>query len=100
MKAQPRRIDIVPAPQDRLAFEVRVHEGGSQSRHRVTVSSEEGARFHPAAPVRLVEASMNFLLDREPKESILGAFDIGVIRRYFPEYDRVVQDYLARLARS
>jgi hypothetical protein len=28
------------------------------------------------------------LLDREPKESILGRFDAMVISRYFPEFER------------
>ena len=41
---------------------------------------------------------MRFLLDREPKESILGAFDMGVIRRYFPEFDDALPGYLARPA--
>jgi len=41
---------------------------------------------------------MAFLLDREPKESILGAFDISVIRRYFPEFDEAFPAYLARPA--
>ena len=39
---------------------------------------------------------MRFLLDREPKELILGAFDISVIRRYFPEFDDALSRYLAR----
>jgi len=37
---------------------------------------------------------MRFLLDREPKESILGAFDTRVIRRYFPEFDETFPGYL------
>ena len=40
---------------------------------------------------------MAFLLDREPKESILGAFDINVVRRYFPEFDKAFPAYLAQL---
>jgi len=35
----------------------------------------------------LVRASFDFLLAREPKESILKAFDLAVIKRYFPDYD-------------
>lgn len=30
--------------------------------------------------------SFEFLLAREPKESILGRFDVTVIDRYFPEF--------------
>jgi hypothetical protein len=36
------------------------------------------------------------LLDREPKESILGRFDVAVISRYFPEFDRDLPHYLSR----
>ena len=39
---------------------------------------------------------MRFLTDREPKEAILSAFDIGVIRRYFPDFDDAFPGYLAR----
>jgi hypothetical protein len=34
----------------------------------------------------LVKKSFEFLLKREPKESILKEFDIMVIRKYFPEF--------------
>ena len=40
---------------------------------------------------------MRFLIDREPKESILSAFDTNVVRRYFPEFDDAFPGYLARL---
>jgi hypothetical protein len=39
-------------------------------------------------PERCLEATFRFLLDREPKESILGRFDATVISRYFPEFER------------
>jgi hypothetical protein len=35
------------------------------------------------------------LLDREPKESILGSFDVTVISRYFPEFERELPNYLS-----
>jgi hypothetical protein len=53
----------------------------------------ETGRRSPAA----VEAAMRFLIDREPKEAILSAFDIRVIRRYFTEFDDAFPGYLARL---
>jgi len=34
-------------------------------------------------PERCIEAAFEFLLDREPKESILRRFDVTVISRYF-----------------
>ncbi len=39
-----------------------------------------------AGPEALVTESFRFLLEREPKESILGSFDLTLIGRYFPEY--------------
>jgi len=47
-------------------------------------------------PEKLIEASFEFLLDRESKESILSRFDLPVIKRYFPEYERKIVDYLER----
>ena len=43
-----------------------------------------------ASPEELVTESFRFLLEREPKESILRSFDIMVIGRYFPEYEREI----------
>ncbi len=97
---QSRNIDVVPEFPDSLTFIVTVAEGAGESRHRVTLSADDAARFSAYAPHRIVEAAMMFLLDREPKESILGAFDIGVIRGYFPDFDRAFPDYLARMADS
>jgi hypothetical protein len=39
----------------------------------------------------LVEKSFEFLLEREPKESILSEFGIMVIAKYFPEYPDVIK---------
>ena len=63
---------------------------GSDTRHRVRVSRADLARLAPGAsdPVNLVEASFAFLLEHEPKESILREFDLTVIGRYFPDYER------------
>ena len=36
----------------------------------------------------------HFLLDREPKELILQRFDVTVISRYFPEFERELPHYL------
>jgi hypothetical protein len=36
----------------------------------------------------LVARSFDFLLRREPATSILRTFDLAVIERYFPEYEK------------
>jgi hypothetical protein len=80
-----------------LSFRVAVRDARGESRHQVTMAPQDAERFAKlgAEPARAVEAAMAFLLDREPKESVLGAFDINVIRRYFPEFDRAFPAYLA-----
>jgi len=76
---------------------VTVREG-TETQHRVRVSQVDLARFAPGAsdPVDLVEASFAFLLEREPKESILRGFDLTVIGRYFPDYEWEIGHRLAR----
>ena len=73
-------------------FQVTVSEGGSQTSHRVTLTSGDYERLTNEAcgTDELVRRSFEFLLEREPKESILGEFDITVIARYFPEYEREI----------
>jgi hypothetical protein len=61
-------------------FRVCVTEDGSRTTHRVTVSVDEAARFGAGvSPEALLEESFRFLLEREPKESILSRFALSVI---------------------
>jgi hypothetical protein len=92
-----RKIVVSASSAGKLTFDVVVRESRGESRHRVTVSPRDAAWFAKlgADPARAAEAAMAFLLDREPKESILGAFDINVIRGYFPEFDKAFPAYLA-----
>jgi hypothetical protein len=91
-------ISLTPDPAHALTFDVVVRDARGESRHRVTIEADEARRWAKlgAEPSRCVEAAMRFLLDREPKESILRAFDISVIRRYFPELDDAFPVYFAR----
>ncbi len=77
-------------------FQVVVSEGGSRTTHRVTVAREAYERLagQVCSPEELVRQSFEFLLEREPKESILRQFDITVIGRYFPEYEREISKRL------
>ena len=52
--------------------------------------SSNGWRPARDDPVDLVRRSFVFLLEREPKESILRSFDLPVIGRYFPDYEREI----------
>lgn len=68
-------------------YDVTVEDGRGVSHHEVTVWPSDVERYAPdTAPEDLVEASFRFLLEREPKESILRRFELPVIERYFPEY--------------
>ena len=82
---------------DPLEFEVIVREGKGETRHAVTMSRETCERLTAGkhTPERCLEAAFRFLLDREPKESILGRFDVTVISRYFPEFERELLRYLS-----
>jgi len=79
------RISVTPAGGD--VYTVEVEDGRGATRHEVTARPEDVAALGGGASAeRLVEESFRFLLEREPKESILRSFDLPVIRRYFPEY--------------
>jgi hypothetical protein len=74
---------------DQFKFRIRIIEAGSETTHEVTVSPNDYTKLagEKIQPEELVRRSFEFLLEREPKESILTRFDLSVIRRYFPEYD-------------
>jgi hypothetical protein len=83
---------------DALAFEVIVHQGRGESRHRVTLARQTLEKFAPGETgENCVKAAFRFLLDREPKEAILKHFDIAIIPSYFPEFSRELPRYLAQL---
>lgn len=42
-------------------------------------------------PERVLEESFRFLLEREPASSILRGFELPVIARYFPEYEKEIR---------
>ena len=84
---------------DPLLFEVIVREGLATTRHTVSISQDACARLTAGKypPERCLEAAFRFLLDREPKESILPRFDVTVISRYFPEFEHELPRYLPQL---
>ncbi|MGH9355173.1 MAG: hypothetical protein ACRD10_03500 [Terriglobia bacterium] len=70
-------------------FRITVTEGGGQSSHVVTLKPEYHRKLTAGkiSAEELVRRSFEFLLEREPKDSILANFDLPVIGRYFPEYE-------------
>lgn len=75
--------------------EVEVEQDGVRTQHTVLVSPADVERWGSGDGKgdveHLVRRSFDFLLDREPAASILSTFDLSVIQRYFPEYDRVIR---------
>jgi hypothetical protein len=74
-------------------FQVRVSESGTASKHQVTLDPKYCAKLvgEEVQPEELIRKSFEFLLEREPKECILMRFDLTVIGRYFPEYEREIK---------
>ena len=92
-------VTVTPCRGSGFTFNVIVRDLHGESRHRVTIEANEAERWAKlgAEPSRCAEAVMRFLLDREPKKSILNAFDMRIVRRYFPGFDDAFPSYLARL---
>jgi hypothetical protein len=87
-----------PAP-DGWRCAVTVRDGRGSSSHAVTVSTDDATTLAAAADAgdveRLLYETFDFLLEREPKESILRSFDVSVVSRYFPEYEHEIRSRLA-----
>jgi hypothetical protein len=78
---------------DPMRFDVTVREGDATTEHDVTVYEANLERLGAGrSPEAFVSACFAFLLEREPKESILSSFDVAVIDRYFPEFEREIAD--------
>ncbi len=75
-------------------YRVNVSEHGSVSVHEVRVPAADFNVLTDGtmSEEQLLRASFEFLLEREPKESILRDFDIMTIARYFPEYPDAMKD--------
>jgi len=81
-------------------LEVRVIEGKSQTSHRVKLNTADYERITGGKvdPAELVRRSFEFLLENEPKESILARFDLTVIGRYFPDFEREMKRRLGSIS--
>lgn len=73
-------------------FEVTV-SNGNQTVHTVKLSEHYYQKLTNGdmTAEELIKRSFDFLLQREPKESILRTFELQVISRYFPEYEEQIK---------
>jgi hypothetical protein len=85
--------EIAVSPLGAGRFRVRVDDGASSTEHEVAVSAADLERLGAGYPFpeAFVRACFDFLLEREPKESILRSFDVTVIGRYFPEFEGTIR---------
>ena len=80
---------------DDRTFEITVADQ-TITTHRVTVDPayHEKLTGGHISTEKLVEKSFEFLLKRESNTSILRAFELPVIGRYFPEYETTIRKML------
>ncbi len=81
------------ATDDTWVFGIDIEDDNGRSYHRVTVDKTywnqlTGRNTNPEA---LVHRSFEFLLEREPRESILSEFNLHVINQYFSDYEEAMQ---------
>ena len=95
-------------------IEVGCENAGTGWQCRVTVTDDRGSSAYevgvpptgpwkasigsgpgPADIERLVRETVGFLLEREPRTSILARFDLPVVERYFPEFPAEIRRRLS-----
>ncbi|MGH9093638.1 MAG: hypothetical protein ACRDXE_00600, partial [Acidimicrobiales bacterium] len=85
---------IIITPEGDHAYTVALHDGPTATRHQVVVPPALTADLGlgPDDEERLIIASFDFLLEREPSTSILARFDLDIIGRYFPQYQATMRE--------
>ena len=83
---------------DRLEFDVKVRTSGRENFYRVTIGQAycEQLTHGKHTPEHCIEADFRFLLDRESMDSILDRFDVSVIPRYYPQFEKELPRYLSQ----
>ena len=68
------------------------------SEYHVTVDTDYYQQLAggQASVEELVQASFEFLLEREPVSSIMREFDLSLIQRYFDDYELTMQERFSR----
>jgi len=75
-------------------FTITLGTSPNTTSHLVTLDNDYWQRItnEEIAPPELITKSFQFLLEREPKESILPQFDLPLINHYFPEYEQTISN--------
>jgi hypothetical protein len=82
------RVRLTDRGSDPLAFEVTVDDG-SETLHEVSLTHRDLERLahDDESPEEFIRRCFDFLLEREPKGSIMRRFDVSVISSYFPDFE-------------
>lgn len=78
------QISIVTIDETHYEVSIQAH---TPTTHVVTVLPEYANKLNANNIEVLLKESFAFLLARESNTSILRSFELGVISRYFPEYE-------------
>jgi len=82
------KVNIKSGKEDKWIFDVKVDDLA----YEVELEKDYWQKLTQGkvAPEELVKKSFEFLLAREPKESILRSFNLKIISNYFPEYEKEI----------
>jgi hypothetical protein len=74
-------------------FRINLEERGVSKEYVVTLGESyyQDLTEGKITKEELIHKSFMFLLEREPKESILSTFDLTIIKRYFPEFEKEIR---------
>lgn len=89
-------VSLVHKDEDGYVFEVHVRDPDSETRHRIEMSEAQYKDLNGSGrltPEALVEKSFQFLLSKEPKESILPVFHLTDVTQYFPDYREFMEKF-------
>jgi hypothetical protein len=87
------RANVAAESPEHFIVKVVVEDGGSMTGHEVTLFRDDLARLGATGerPDAFVHRCFEFLLAREPKESILTKFNVRKISAYFPEFESEIR---------
>lgn len=88
-------IDKIKEDKAQYVFEVVLSENDRIPPFTVTLDKDYYKKLtdNTVSSEVLIEKSFEFLLGREPQESILKEFNLKIISTYFPEYEEEIRKH-------